>query len=65
MFIHIYTYKYIYVCMCVFIYIYIYVCIYMHLVWEVANNFFDTLPLAATIGHRIFCTQGGMMKPAS
>mmetsp|Transcript_40641 Transcript_40641/g.128150 ORF Transcript_40641/g.128150 Transcript_40641/m.128150 type:complete len:616 (-) Transcript_40641:113-1960(-) len=33
-----------------------------HLVWESVNNFFDTLPLAATIDSSIFCVHGGIPK---
>ncbi len=31
-------------------------------VWESVNDFFDTLPLAARIAHRIFCVHGGIPR---
>ncbi|EKX54380.1 hypothetical protein GUITHDRAFT_42844, partial [Guillardia theta CCMP2712] len=31
-------------------------------VWEAVNNFFDTLPLAATIDDTIFCVHGGIPR---
>ncbi|KAJ1464371.1 Metallo-dependent phosphatase-like protein [Baffinella frigidus] len=31
-------------------------------VWDATNDFFDTLPLAARVGGRVFCVHGGLPK---
>jgi diadenosine tetraphosphatase ApaH/serine/threonine PP2A family protein phosphatase len=31
-------------------------------VWDATNDFFDTLPLAARVGGRVFCVHGGLPR---